>query len=212
MMRLLIAGMAATAVTAGLFWGMSLLIAADGQRPPTRPGADLVNFIRVERDSRTEVRQRVKPRLEKAQQPPAAPMPVTAAKAASAPAPQAIAVDTPALALDLQLDTTPTLGEAVMAAPATGGQDVSLVPLVRVPPQYPRRAAMRHIEGWVKVAFTISKTGHVMADSVRVIDAEPAQMFDQAAIAAIARWRFTPHTVNGQPQPREAVQTLEFKL
>jgi protein TonB len=42
-----------------------------------------------------------------------------------------------------------------------GQISTNVIPLVRIPPTYPMRAANRRIEGWVKVEFTITKEGRV---------------------------------------------------
>ncbi|MDD5460796.1 MAG: energy transducer TonB [Methylococcales bacterium] len=85
-----------------------------------------------------------------------------------------------------------------------------VVPLVRVPPKYPARAARRHIEGWVKVEFTITTDGSV-ADAV-VISSEPESIFDDAALTAISKWEFKEKIVGGVAVPQRAVQKLQFKL
>lgn len=85
-----------------------------------------------------------------------------------------------------------------------------VVPIVRVPPKYPPRAASRHIEGWVRVEFTITPDGEV-EDAV-VKSAEPDEIFDDAALNAIAKWEFKAKIVNGVAVKQRAVQTLQFKL
>lgn len=85
-----------------------------------------------------------------------------------------------------------------------------VVPLVRVPPKYPARAANRHIEGWVKVEFTIQTDGSV--DDAVVVSSEPEGIFDDAAVTAISKWEFKEKIVNGVAVPQRAVQTLQFKL
>jgi len=123
---------------------------------------------------------------------------------------------------------TPVVASAPAAAPSAssnsrapaktaghGGNDrktvvSGVVPLVRVPPKYPARAANRHIEGWVKVEFTIQTDGSV-ADAV-VAGSEPETTFDDAALTAIGKWQFKEKIVNGVPVPQRAVQRLQFKL
>lgn len=83
-------------------------------------------------------------------------------------------------------------------------------PLVRVEPKYPARAANRHIEGWVKIEFTITADGTV-ADAV-IVEAEPADVFDDAALKAIKKWEFQAKLVNGVAVMQRAVQVLKFKL
>jgi TonB family protein len=85
-----------------------------------------------------------------------------------------------------------------------------VVPLVRVPPKYPARAASRHIEGWVKVEFTIQTDGSV--DNAVVVASEPENTFDDAALTAISKWKFKEKIVNGVAVPQRAVQKLQFKL
>ena len=85
-----------------------------------------------------------------------------------------------------------------------------VVPLVRVPPKYPARAASRLIEGWVKVEFTIQTDGSV--DNAVVVGSEPVDIFDDAALTAISKWKFKEKIVNGVAVPQRAVQRLQFKL
>ena len=85
-----------------------------------------------------------------------------------------------------------------------------VVPLVRVPPKYPARAASRQIEGWVKVEFTIQTDGSV--DNAVVVGSEPEEIFDDAALTAISKWKFKEKIVNGVAVPQRAVQRLQFKL
>jgi TonB family protein len=85
-----------------------------------------------------------------------------------------------------------------------------VVPLFRVPPKYPARAAGQHIEGWVKVEFTIQTDGSV--DNAVVVSSEPEAIFDDAALTAISQWKFKEKMVNGIAVPQRAVQRLQFKL
>lgn len=85
-----------------------------------------------------------------------------------------------------------------------------VIPLVRVPPHYPSRALKRHIEGWVKIEFTITASGQVANPTV--IAAEPSGIFNDEALAAIAKWKFREKRVDGAPVEQRAVQTLQFRL
>lgn len=93
---------------------------------------------------------------------------------------------------------------------ASQGGNSGVVPLVRVQPTYPARAASRHIEGWVKVEFTVNASGGVT--NPVVVGASPPGIFDEAALNAIRRWRFKQRIVNGSPVAQRAVQVLRFKL
>jgi protein TonB len=93
----------------------------------------------------------------------------------------------------------------------SGGSDTDVLPLVRIPPEYPPRALARGITGWVRVQFTISATGSVK-DAI-VVAADPERVFDDAALAAILRWRYTPRFVEGVAVERVGVQTMiQFEL
>ena len=82
--------------------------------------------------------------------------------------------------------------------------------MVRIQPQYPRRAAIAKIEGFVTIEFTITATGSVT--NPKVVDAKPPRVFDRDAIRAILKWKFKPRVVDGRPVARRATQTLDFKL
>jgi len=93
----------------------------------------------------------------------------------------------------------------------SAGSDRDVIPLVRINPEYPQRAITRGLEGWVQVQFTITATG-IVKDPV-VVNAEPKNVFDDAALKAIARWRYNPKVENGAPVERVGVQTrLVFQL
>jgi protein TonB len=89
--------------------------------------------------------------------------------------------------------------------------DRSATPLVQVPPMYPQRAQSRGIEGWVLIEFDISPAGQVL--NPRVIDADPAGIFDRAALRAIERWKYKPQIVDGKPVPQyNKEQLISFKI
>jgi protein TonB len=102
--------------------------------------------------------------------------------------------------------------QAVSQPPVDDEAKIStgVIPLERVPPVYPTRAVNRHIEGWVKIEFTITTSGTV-EDAV-VVMAEPTEIFDDAALKAINQWKFKEKIVNGVAVEQRAVQTLQFKL
>lgn len=95
------------------------------------------------------------------------------------------------------------------AAEGASSQEVTAAPRPtrRVPPQYPSRAQRRGLQGHVVVAFTIRPGGEVDRDSITVVEADPARVFDRAARRAIADWEFP-----ASGSPRRVRQRLEFKL
>jgi protein TonB len=106
----------------------------------------------------------------------------------------------------------PTLGAAPPSAGRMGPSsiDVGLMPMVRIQPEYPLEARRQKLEGWVKVEMTVLENGSVT--NVKIRDAKPAGVFDQAVLKAVAQWKFRPSTVDGKPARGKAVQTLRFNL
>ena len=80
------------------------------------------------------------------------------------------------------------------------GQDGDYLPLVRVEPQYPRRAQERGIEGFVIVELTVNEDGTVPPESILILEAEPKGYFERAATKAATRFKYKPKVVNGKPQ------------
>ena len=82
--------------------------------------------------------------------------------------------------------------------------------IVRIPPAYPMEARRKKLEGWVRIEFTVHTDGTVT--DIKVRDAKPSGIFDQAAIDAIQQWKFRPAVENGKPIRKRAAQTLKFEL
>ena len=64
------------------------------------------------------------------------------------------------------------------------------LPLVRIPAKYPAKAALKGVEGWVKLMFDVDTRGRVK--NIRIVSAEPKRVFEQAARAALTKWRYRP--------------------
>ena len=89
--------------------------------------------------------------------------------------------------------------------------DSNATPIVQIQPQYPVDAARKGLEGWVKLSFSIDKTGSV--SQVQVLDSSPARVFDNAARRALKRWRYKAKFVNGVPMIQDNLQVqLDFTL
>lgn len=86
------------------------------------------------------------------------------------------------------------------------GVDRDALPLVRVNPVYPTHAEKLGIEGWVRVQFNVTATGAVR-DAI-VVAAEPRGTFDEAALEAVARWRYNPRVDAGLVVERVGLETL----
>lgn len=208
MVKYLVCSLLAALLGLGLFLGMQLLIRnddvltkADGQRA-------YLNFIRVDpADNPPDTKDR---------KPPPEPPPPEAPP------------DTPDMASDLE-DFTPDLSMSMpsgigVAVNDGGGPflgslqqgdglsafDTDVIPVVRVPPVYPRRAKQAKLEGVVTMVVTIRPDGTV-ADA-KVLESDPPRLFDQSALDAMKRWKFRPKIVDGTPVSQRARQTIEFSL
>lgn len=91
------------------------------------------------------------------------------------------------------------------------GMDGDAIPMVRVQPDYPPRATASNTEGWAQVRFSVTTAGTVR-DSV-VVASEPGTIFDDAALKAVARWRYNPRVVDGVAVERVGLETVfRFEL
>lgn len=83
-------------------------------------------------------------------------------------------------------------------------------PRSRVAPDYPARARQRGIEGYVLFKLRVNERGEVAG--VRVIEAEPAGVFEEVAIAAVEKWQFEPARYQGNPVAISVSQRIPFRL
>ncbi len=90
------------------------------------------------------------------------------------------------------------------------GKDDEVIPLFKLTPEYPRKAARAGKEGWVKLEFTITRQGNVT--DAAVVEAKPRRLFNRAALRAIRKWRFKPKINGGKAVARRATQIIEFTL
>lgn len=79
-----------------------------------------------------------------------------------------------------------------------------------VPPEYPARALSRGTEGWVDIEFTVAADGTTRDAVVRA--AEPAEIFDRAALQAVGRWRYEPRTIDGVVVDQRVEARVRFQL
>jgi len=79
---------------------------------------------------------------------------------------------------------------------------------VDVAPVYPAAARAARKEGVVILETVIDARGNV--ESVRVL--RPVALLDDAAVAAVRQWRFTPALLNGEPVPVVMTVTVNFML
>ena len=73
--------------------------------------------------------------------------------------------------------------------------DADYMPLVKVAPIYPRRAAARGLAGWVLVRFTVTAAGSVK--DVEVVESTDP-IFERAAVQAALKFKYKPRIVDGE--------------
>jgi protein TonB len=88
--------------------------------------------------------------------------------------------------------------------------DASLQPLSSPSPRHPELARGRGREGTVFVEADVDERG--VPSAVRVRQSSGHAILDEAAVAAIDRWRFSPARSAGKPVPRRVVVPVEFQL
>jgi protein TonB len=76
------------------------------------------------------------------------------------------------------------------------------------PPVYPLLAIAAHVQGTVVIEAVISPTGTV--EHARVVTSIP--LLDDAALAAVRQWVFTPTLLNGVPVPVVMTVNVAFTL
>lgn len=75
-----------------------------------------------------------------------------------------------------------------------------------VAPEYPRGAERRKIEGFVVIKFDINADGSTTNPTV--VEAQPAGVFDAAAIKAVGNWQFESSSAGAMAEKKK----LRFEL
>jgi len=78
-------------------------------------------------------------------------------------------------------------------------------------PDYPPNAMAQRISGSVTLEYSVDIRGEPR--DIHVVEATPPGVFDQAAISAVKRWRYTPTLVDGTAVDVPGVRTrVRFEL
>lgn len=199
-----IAALLAVAVTFGLFLFMNKLISSGGGDRANMEAIAGIHFGPVEIPDEIATKSRRKPKKPPPPKDPPPPPKMQIAK------------------MDQKVQNMPKMDMPNIDVPMSGGEGMyignfqqvdktaegDIIPVVVIRPMYPREAAISGIEGWVKVEFTITAIGTVK--DPRVIDAEPARVFNREAIRAILKWKFKPRVLDGVAVDRRATQIIDF--
>ncbi|MFK7914767.1 MAG: TonB family protein [Pseudomonadales bacterium] len=184
----------ASLATVGIAYLMHSLIKADFTEIEVAPPSPPIEWVRLLKEPPVSIKpKKVDPPPVIERQPP--------------PVVQPTVIGDPT-ELVMEAFTPPKTGPT---GPATGHADGDLLSIVAISPDYPERARARGIEGYVTLEFTVNARGRVV--DARVIDAQPASIFNAAALRAIERFRYRPRVVDGKPLAVKGVKTrLRFSL
>ena len=90
-------------------------------------------------------------------------------------------------------------GEGEIAAPKL---------LKRIAPAYPEEAKADGIQGTVVLDVVVGTEGGVIETEIK----ESVPLLDEAAVAAVSQWKYTPTFLNGQPVEVVLTVTVKFAL
>lgn len=193
-----------------LYWVLHLTIIVSGNKKLTSINAGNINFVRMLNESKVETKQRIKkqiPKLKQIKIPP---------KISSQMQNNQAVVATPKLDINIQMVNLPVniqMADYLSAAPLPVKKpqfSSEAIPILRVPPIYPRRAKMLRKQGYVKLKLFISEVGTVQ--KAEILEAKPQKLFDKAALNSVYAWKFKPRLVEGKAIKQIATQVVEFKL
>lgn len=89
--------------------------------------------------------------------------------------------------------------------PNSSDNDVSdYLPVVRVAPEYPKKALEKGLSGSVIVEFTVTSKGEVRRPKVTE---STDKIFDKAALNSVKRFKYNPRRENGKPVATRGVAT-----
>jgi periplasmic protein TonB len=184
------------AITFGLLFLMQLMIATGRGAITDDARFRIVDFVRVERDTQVETKK------DKPDKPP------EPEKQPDMPNPQSLDSFNSSLAVSM---SAPTMGNSMeLGGLGFGVSDGEYLPIVKVAPVYPARAASRGLEGYVIVEYTVTRTG-TTRDPV-VIESS-SSLFDRAALDSALKYKYKPRVINGEAVEVPGVRTIiRFEL
>lgn len=83
--------------------------------------------------------------------------------------------------------------------------------VTRVPPVYPMAPLENHEGGFVVLEFDVTADGETT--NIEIVEAEPYWGFRDASRTALRQWRYTPHSIEGEPTICEGVRfKFDFRV
>lgn len=197
-MRFLIPCLTAPIITFGLLLFMATLINQQAEQHHTKQDNPHFDLFVSNVDASFESRQRSKPEPPKPEQAQDI-QPTELVQAQLSNPDMSVALEIPSLDLSSNVSAMSISmpGIESMNIPVAGtAANTSAMPLYRVQPRYPRKAARLGKEGYVTLSFDINEAGRVV--NVHVIDAQPPRSFEREAERALKQWKYKPMLVNGE--------------
>tara|TARA_R110002072_G_scaffold64_15_gene514 strand:+ start:4138 stop:4851 length:714 start_codon:yes stop_codon:yes gene_type:complete len=197
-LSLMVAATVALIVTAALIYLEQYLIESGDDRLDEAPATRLVDVVRVKEEVEVATRER----QQKPQPPDEAPE-----------------IQKPKMVANFDLDSAYSMSNPadnvsnnLQLGKGFGFSDGEYLPIVKVAPEYPRRALVEGLSGWVIVEFTVGKAGTVIEPIVvdncaitqRGLDVpecvdRPSAIFDRAALKAARKFKYKPKVIDGEP-------------
>lgn len=204
-------------VNALLFLLIHQLVSNDITSLPRYEKLNWVDFVKLEDTPHEEKLNKTKP-----QEPPppekTPPPPKLAQPDVPKPTPEQarINIPSPSINIPFAVNGIPYLGDYLKSSPAkdimpsTPEIDTNVIPTTRIEPIYPPRALRAGIEGTVTVEFTITVDGSVK--DIKIVKADPPDIFNQSVLQAVKRWKFPAEIVDGKAIEKRARQDIKFTL
>ncbi len=179
--RLFVGGVFAVGITLTLFFVMKELIG----RPPEIEDKEKIKIVDIQMPE-LEVEVNVKETLPDKPDTPDEPPPE---------------FDTPQVA-NVNIDTSMNVGYKVNADVKVGGLGLSVsdgeyLPIVKVAPIYPNRAASRGVEGHCTIEYTVTTSGAIR-DPFVVEEDCTSSLFHKASIKAATKFKYKPRVIDGE--------------
>jgi len=178
--RIISASAIALGVTFGLFGLMVTLISSGDASLDEAPQLNLANILMPER----EISEHSKNQKPKKPQQDVPPPDIPPPEFDDIQLDDSSEITSPNMIADLKIDLS-----------GVSASDGEYLPIVKVAPQYPRRAMSKGIQGYVVLEFTVTKLGTVR-DPI-VLESSPPGYFEQAARKAVVRFKYKPSIIDG---------------
>lgn len=182
--RPLLAPVLAIGVALLLAWFMYFLTHSSQMRLSANDRVQMLDFVRLKRNEIAERKDRRPDRPEVSEVPEAPPMADQSSAGGST-----LAVSAPP-SMSADIDIGGGLG--------LGSGDGEYLPIVKVAPVYPRRAAERGITGTCLVTYTVTTAGTIRDVSIVEGGCEE-EMFARPSVEAALRFKYKPRIINGEP-------------